>query len=160
MPLGEWGLEQVYAKDLGGRERLIVEEELAANPFEAVAALKKLEMLKAHGWPGALTGWHYNRGTKNEPRIELVDSGPPAIYLLKCKPSCWRIYFHVVEEKPEAISPRGKVGPRRGGTFLILRIVCKKKNKRDPGDLAIAKTRVDAWRAGRLHRKKLSLPGE
>ena len=157
MPLGEWRLEQVYARDANGKERLIIEGELAANASEAHQALKKLGMLMAYGWPEALTDWHYSRGTKNQNRIEQVHSGPLAIYLLKCKPSCWRIYFHVVEEKPEAIVLRGKVSPRCG-TFLILRVVCKKKDKRDPGDLAIAKGRVDDWRAGRLHRKKLSLP--
>src|SRR5712691_8397550 len=118
MVWSEWRVEQVYSIDGDGRERLLVEEEFRANSSQAPAGLRKLGMLKAYGWPGALTDWHYNRGGKNEARIEKVDDGPPPVFLLKGKPSCWRIYFHVIEEKLEARTAlrKGTPQPRHPGS--------------------------------------------
>jgi len=163
MPLSEWRVDQVYSVGGDGRARLFIEQEFAANSSQALAGLQKLGMLRAHGWPAALTDWNYNRGGKNERRIEKVENGPPPIFLLKCKPSCWRIYFHVVEEKPpekkDALR-KGAPEPRHAGSFLVLRVVCKRQQKRDPGDVTAARTRLDGWRARQLRSKTLPLPGD
>jgi hypothetical protein len=163
MAWSEWRVDQVYSIGGDGRDRLIIEQEFAANASQALAGLQKLGMLKARGWPAALTDWHYNRGSKTERRIEKVDDGPPPIFLLKCKPSCWRIYFHVTEEKPpeaKVALHKGTPQPRYAGSFLVLRVVCKRQQKRDPGDITDARGRLSRWRAGQLRSKRLPLPGD
>jgi phage-related protein len=57
------------------------------------------------------------------------------IYLLKCTPSCWRLYFYVRETE------------RR---FVYVHAVCKKQDAEDPSDLATAKQRYEVRASGRL----------
>jgi hypothetical protein len=84
-------------------------------------AISKLRLLIAHGWPAATRSLE----------IESLKNG---IFLLKCKPGCWRLAFHPIATKQ---------------TFLLLDAVCKKKFKRNPNDPTKARRRLDDYEAGR-----------
>ena len=158
MPESGWRLEQVYSHDGDGNERLPIEEAFAANRAEAQSGLSKLGILRLLGWPEARVSMRDSRG---RPRIEKVDDDPPPIYVLKCKPSCWRIYFHVAEEtqeKGEHSVTKTTPQARRSGAFLLLYVVCKKQSKRDSEDIAHARRPLQLWQRGHVRSKAFLLP--
>lgn len=121
--LSDWTLWEIeYEREGGSVDRPVTEELLApgssTNTKQAVA---KLRLLKAHGWP-------VPRGSLD---IEAVSSG---MYVLKCKPGFWRLYFSVIDSQ------------RR---ILLLLAVAKKKWKRNPNDLAKASRRLGDYQDGR-----------
>jgi hypothetical protein len=103
-------------------ERPVTEElQGRGSGTDTKQAVSKLRLLKAHGWP-------VPRGTLD---IEALESG---LYVLKCKPGFWRLYFSVID-------------PQR--RILLLLAVAKKKWKRDPNDLAKASRRLGDHQGGR-----------
>lgn len=121
--LSDWTLWEIeYQREGGSVERPVTEELLArGSSTDTKQAISKLRLLKAHGWP-------VPRGSLD---IEAVSSG---MYVLKCKPGFWRLYFSVID--PE----------RR---ILLVLAVAKKKRKRNPNDLAKASRRLGDYQGGR-----------
>jgi hypothetical protein len=121
--LSDWTLWEIeYQREGGSVERPVTEELLArGSSTDTKQAISKLRLLKAHGWP-------VPRGSLD---IEAVSSG---MYVLKCKPGFWRLYFSVID-------------PRR--RILLVLAVAKKKRKRNPNDLAKASRRLGDYQGGR-----------
>jgi hypothetical protein len=121
--LPDWTLWEIeYRREGGSVERPVTEELLArGSSTDTKQAISKLRLLKAHGWP-------VPRGSLD---IEAVSSG---MYVLKCKPGFWRLYFSVID-------------PRR--RILLVLAVAKKKRKRNPNDLAKASRRLGDYQGGR-----------
>jgi len=119
----DWTLWEIeYEREGGSVDRPVTEELLApGSSTDTKQAISKLRLLKAHGWP-------VPRGSLD---IAAVSSG---MYVLKCKPGFWRLYFSVID-------------PQR--RILLLLAVAKKKWKRNPNDLAKASRRYADYRGGR-----------
>jgi hypothetical protein len=83
--LSDWTLWEIeYEREGGSVERPVTKELLArGSSTETKQAISKLRLLKAHGWP-------VPRGSLD---IQAVASG---MYVLKCKPGFWRLYFSVI----------------------------------------------------------------
>jgi hypothetical protein len=117
-----WTLWEIEYQREGLVERPVTEElQGRGSGIDTKQAVSKLRLLKAHGWP-------VPRGTLD---IEALESG---LYVLKCKPGFWRLYFSVID-------------PQR--RILLLLAVAKKKWKRDPNDLAKASRRLGDHQGGR-----------
>jgi hypothetical protein len=120
--LSEWTLWEIEYQREGLVERPVTEElQVRGSSTDTKQALSRLRLLKAHGWPAP--------GRSLD--IEAVGSG---IYVLKCKPGFWRLYFSVIDRQ------------RR---ILLLLAVTKKKWKRNPHDLAKASRRLGDYQGGR-----------
>ena len=83
-------------------------------PLQATTRMAIVEEL---GWPAAQM---LRYGKKGKKRIVKKDD---AIYLLKCAPHCWRLYFYV---RPES----------KG--FVYVHAVCKKQDAEDAADTTVA----------------------
>src|SRR5258708_16257070 len=79
---------EIYEKDSGRRP---FSEALASSGRTAVQPINKMRMLQDLGWPRASLQLKDSYGKY---RIVRKDD---LIWLLKCKPSCWRLYFYVFE---------------------------------------------------------------
>lgn len=83
-----------------------------------------------HGWPKARLHMRDDRG---KPLIVRADDLDPEIWILKCKPSCWRLYFHVYKESKR---------------IVYLYAKCKKKDAQNDSDSAHARGAFNALRPG------------
>jgi hypothetical protein len=102
---------------------------LASSGVAARPAITKMRMVQDLGWPEAKRVFKDDRG---RPRIVKKDE---VIWLLKCKPSCWRLYFyvfsnHIVKQ------------------IIYLNAVCKKEDEEDPQSLVEARRLYDGIRPG------------
>ncbi len=100
-------------------------ETLASSGVLAVQATNKMRMLQDLGWPVARYGLKDNRGKR------IVVKKDDVIWLLKCKPSCWRLYFYVYEKGNER-------------WIIYVYAVCKKRDEEDPQDTITARSIADA----------------
>jgi hypothetical protein len=91
-------------------------EQFSGEVGGVVAATGKMWLMGYHGWPGAIAAIRDDQG---KPLIEEADNQEPKIWILKCKPHCWRLYFYVYQDK---------------NRFLYLYAKCKKKWKRNTSD--------------------------
>ena len=80
-------------------------------------ALRKILLLPTDEWPN--------------PRRAEVQRVEDGIFVLKAKPSQWRIYFAPIDAEQR---------------FILLLAVEKKKDERNPNDIGIAKRLLDAYR--------------
>ena len=103
--------------EAGLADRRLYSEDLADHGDPIGTAMNKMWLCQQHGWPDA-------RGPLV---IDPADDDEPQIWILKCKPNCWRLYFHVTQAN------------RR---FIYLYAVCKKKQRRDAEDATRARTRL------------------
>lgn len=100
------------------------------NSLEAIKALKRISRVEDLGWPDAKK---LQYGKKGKKRIVKKDD---VVYLLKCHPDCWRLYFYVKEQH-----------------FIYVHAVCKRTNAENPEDAVTARKRYDKRTAGgRLRR--------
>jgi hypothetical protein len=84
----------------------------------------KMRMVQTIGWPEA------KRVLKDDHGHPLVVKKDDVIWLLKCKPHCWRLYFYVYESaKQKAI--------------IYLLAICKKGDEEDPADVTEARRIYD-----------------
>jgi hypothetical protein len=81
-------------------------------------------MLQALGFPEARRVFKDGRGHP------LVVKKDEAIWLLKCKPSCWRLYFYVWESEKENEKEK---------RIIYVHAVCKKRDGEDPHAAAKAR---------------------
>jgi hypothetical protein len=63
-------------------------------------AVQTMWLVQYHGWPKAKRVLKDGQG---KPLIDRADDEKPAIWILKCKPSCWRLYFRVYEEAHQIV---------------------------------------------------------
>lgn len=93
-----------------------------------MGAANKISIVEEIGWPSAKRDMRYGRG---KPRIVKKSD---VIWLLKCWPDCWRLYFYVVPTKKY---------------IVYVHAVCKKQDAEDPADAVKAKHVYDDIQAGR-----------
>lgn len=91
-------------------------------------AHNKIQLVQDLGWPEA------RRGLKDGKGSPLVVQKDKVIWLLKCKPSCWRLYFCVFEKEKR---------------IVYVYAVCKQKDKEDPADYKKARRLADNLFNGR-----------
>jgi hypothetical protein len=110
-----WKSYEVIHKTTGATP---VSTAIAAGP-DTAAVVKKILLVQETGWPEALK-LHF--GPKGKHRIVKKDD---VIWLLKCTPSCWRLYFYIYKAKK---------------WIIYVHAVCKKKSKEDPNDAVQARS--------------------
>ena len=104
--------------------------ELASSGTMPDAAIRKMQMLQDMGLAQAKRDMKDSHG-----QLRLVPKDE-VIWLLKCKPSCWRLYFYVDENGKEK-------------RFIYVRAVCKQQDKEDSKDAEKARRIADRIRSGR-----------
>ena len=132
-PMGpRQSFELVHRKGDGEYERPFSEGLFGLGDQEALkTALQKMRLLESIGWPEAKRELKNSEGKR---LIARADGKDPDIWILKCKPSCWRLYFHVY--------PSGKIA--------YLYPVCKKEWAQDPADAKYARKLLTRGAAGGL----------
>ena len=128
----KWTTFEAITSDTGERP---VSSAIASKGIDgaekATATIWRLQqMIQDMGWQKARITYKYNYKKGSEPRV-VHKTG--ALWLLKCKPSCWRLYFYVDEVQ---------------GQIVYLRAVCKKKDKEDEQDIIKAEYVVNAITKG------------
>ena len=108
-------------------DRTPVSDALTRHHQDPKFVLRKLRLLQALGWPEAAQS------------LEISNVGSD-VYVLKCKPKDWRIYFSVLSD----------------GALLLL-AVQKKKWSSDPNDQPKAKRLLEDYRAKRATRRLVQL---
>lgn len=131
-----WTSFEVINKDSSGTTP--VSDALAASGKVAVNAVNKIRLVEEVGWPEARK---LRFGPKGKSRV--VKKGE-AIWLLKCSPACWRLYFYVVPSPHQYI--------------VYVHAACKKKDAEDPSDAIKATNVYEDIRAGRSAITAFPLP--
>lgn len=121
-----WTSYEVIQKDEA--QSTPVSDALAAGGRIPVAAANKISIMEQIGWPSAKRDMRYGRG---KPRIVKKSD---VIWLLKCSPDCWRLYFYVIPNKKY---------------IVYVHAVCKRQDVEDPADAVKAKLVYDDIQAGR-----------
>jgi hypothetical protein len=125
-----WITYEIFEKDSDGNPTInSFSLALAASGSIPTQAVKKMRMAQDLGWPEA------KRSLKDDRGRPLIVKKDDVIWLLKCKPKCWRLYFYVYE----------KAEDRR---IVYVYAVCKKANKEDPNDAIKARRIADTLRRG------------
>lgn len=114
-----------------------------ANDTELSHVLSQLRLLRAAGCPP-----DEERG---RPNVQKVGKHTPrgsdhqvTVYVLKAKPSRWRLYFFVDDPQRRVI--------------IFLYAVSKKTNARDPNDFKRCCTILDAYTAGEYALVEIEVP--
>jgi hypothetical protein len=89
-------------------------------------------MVEEIGWPMAKSLLKDDHGHR------LIVKKDAVIWLLKCKPTCWRLYFYVYEKEEDHKDKR----------LIYVHAVCKKSDTEDPGDAIEARHVADEIRPG------------
>lgn len=119
--------EIIHRDDAGAFSQMPFTEELTASGKAPVQAIQKMRMLQELGLKEAQAALKDKNGKK------LVVKKDGRIWLLKCKPSCWRLYFYADENVKQ---------------IVYVYAVCKKQNKEDPADEKKAQRVADRIRPG------------
>lgn len=129
-----WITYEVYQRDSDGRFCITpFSDALASSGTMPTQAVTKMRMVQSLGWPRA------KRVLKDDYGHPLVVKKDEVVWLLKCKPSCWRLYFYVYENK------------RKNGKekrIIYLHAVCKQQDTEDPSDATEARRVHDGIRPG------------
>src|SRR5712671_110348 len=90
----KWESYEVYQRDTDGKHSLTPFSLTLAGGSGALPtqALTKMRMVQEIGWPDA------KRQLKDDFNHPLIVRKDDIVWLLKCKPSCWRLYFYVWEK--------------------------------------------------------------
>jgi len=133
-----WASLEIVLRDAAGNL-----DSTGARPFSdtlpsdglasAKTAIQKMLLVESLGWPSALLELKDDYGKS---RIERSDDKTPPIYILKCKPKCWRLYFYVDHKRKY---------------FVYLYAKCKKKQRRDPADSARARKLYESLFGPKAH---------
>jgi len=102
---------------------------LASSGKTAVQAVTKMRMVQELGWPEA------KRSLKDDQGRARIVKKDNVIWLLKCKPSCWRLYFYVWEDQENK-------------QIIYVHAICKKSDDEDPSDAKEARRIADSVRSG------------
>jgi hypothetical protein len=117
--VGPWTIWEIVFP--GGAETRgeypFAEELLSGRGDRVVSPIQKMRLLAQHG----------ERARQSGLDVVRADDKTPEIHILKCKPSCWRLYYHVQSTEKR---------------FVFLRAKCKKKGPQDREDVKIARRRL------------------
>jgi hypothetical protein len=105
-------------------ERPFSSDLLVSGGDPLTTALQKMRLVEVHGWPDAKLSLRDKRGKGLIDRAD--DEKDQEIYILKCKPSCWRLYFCIYTEHHR---------------IVYLYAVCKQKQRRNKADSVRARNR-------------------
>jgi hypothetical protein len=126
----KWTTYEVLQRDGSGKHTITpFAEALARSGTIPTQAITKMRMVQELGWPTA------KRDLTDGLGRPLVVKKDEFIWLLKCKPSCWRLYFYVLENGKEK-------------RIIYVHAVCKKTDAEDPGDATHARSVHDGIGAG------------
>jgi hypothetical protein len=134
-----WTTWEVCSPSHGGSwndPRRPVSETMARSGDPTTTAIGKMKLLQTLGLPEGFRSLI----------IEKADGGDPTIYILKCKPCCWRLYFYACKESETA------------KRIVYLHAKCKKKNKQDPDDAKHARLALGALDAGGMRIIRFQFP--
>src|SRR3954447_14849851 len=94
-PPQRWVTYEVVERDAagGGGSNRPVSAALAGGGVIPPQPLTKMKVVERIGWPDALRQLKDGRGKR------LIVQKDEYVWLLKCKPSCWRLYFYVWQER-------------------------------------------------------------
>ncbi|MBK5295324.1 MAG: hypothetical protein JJE04_27055 [Acidobacteriia bacterium] len=123
-----WITYEVYQKDANGQYTSPFSGALAVPGSIPTQAITKMRMVQYLGWPEA------KRSLKDNYGHPLIVKKDKVIWLLKCKPSCWRLYFYVCDGKEKRI--------------IYVHAICKKADAEDPSDATEARCVYDGIRPG------------
>lgn len=112
---------------------------LASSGTMPTPAIRKMQTLEYIGLAQAER--HFKDGQGQRLLVRKDD----VVWLLKCKPSCWRLYFYVYENGKDK-------------RFIYIRAVCKKQTEEDPKDAQKARRIADRIRSGRSCVKLFEFP--
>ena len=140
MVLSGWVSYEVVQKDSDGNHAICpFSVALATSGTIQAQPLRKMSMVQEIGWPEA------KRRLKDDQGRSLIVKKDEVIWLLKCKPTCWRLYFYVWEESEDK-------------RIIYVHAVCKKADREYPGDVAEAKRIADEIRRGESCISKFEFP--
>lgn len=133
--ISAWTTYEILLRDADGKLDAAGERpfsnDLAGDGDPVQTAIQKMRLLQHHGWPDARLNLKDKRGKL---LIDRADDEDPKIWILKCKPSCWRLYFCVYSDTKR---------------IVYLYAVCKKRPDRDPADSVRARHRFDGFGGSR-----------
>src|SRR5260370_2007918 len=125
-----WMTHEVLQRDDQGKHTIApFSDALAASGSLTTKAITKMRMVQDLGWPAA------KRVLTDDHGHPLIVKKDEVVWLLKCKPSCWRLYFYVWKNGKDK-------------RIIYLHAVCKKKDAEDPYDAAEARKIHDGIRPG------------
>jgi hypothetical protein len=125
-----WNSYEVYQRDSEGNHTLTpFSDALAAAGRRLAQPITKMRMVQEIGWPEA------KRRLKDDHGRPLVVKKDDVIWLLKCKPSCWRLYFYVYQNGND-------------NRIIYVHAICKKSDREDLGDAVEARRIADEIRPG------------
>jgi hypothetical protein len=125
-----WRTYEVLQKNSDGEYSITrVSDALAISGKASKQPIARMQMLQDIGWPEAKVAMKDSQGKC------LIARKDEVIWLLKCKPSCWRLYFYVWENE-------------KNKRIIYLHAVCKKTTKEDPKDARQARRIHDEIRPG------------
>jgi len=107
-------------------------------------AINKMRLLQAHGMPEAT--WCI-KNSKGKALVDRADDKEPAIWILKCWPGCWRLYFYVHRVSDD------------DNRIVYLHAKCKKKQQRDSADSIYARRLYNGIGPGGSGHAPLALQG-
>jgi hypothetical protein len=125
-----WATYEIAMRNYAGELKIFpVFEELELHLPQAKPAVTKIQKVQDVGWPKARTQIHDDEGRR---AIACVDKKQkPYIWLLKCKPSAWRLYFYVWEHPTNGHDKR----------IVYLHAIYKKQTPEDDGETLTARQR-------------------
>jgi hypothetical protein len=125
-----WKTYEVYQRDSSGEVAITpFSDALAVSGRMPVQPVTKIRIVQDIGWPEA------KRRLKDRHGHPLIVKKDDRIWLLKCKPTCWRLYFYVYENGEDK-------------RIIYVHAVCKKADKENPHDAVEARRIADGIRRG------------
>lgn len=111
-----WITYEVCQKDGDGNYTITpFSDALAVAGTRPTQAITKMRTVQNIGWPEA------KRVLVDDNGRHLIAKKDDVIWVLKCKPTCWRLYFYVWQQGKEK-------------RIIYVRAACKKTDKEDPRD--------------------------
>jgi hypothetical protein len=104
-------------------------DQLSIGGKTSVQPINKMRLIETLGWEEARRTLKDKRGRK------LIVKKDNLVWLVKCKPSCWRLYCYVYEK-------------RQTRQIIYVHAVCKKQDAEDPSDLKTARRIADEIGSG------------
>jgi hypothetical protein len=121
-----WKTYEVFQRDgLGNHAITPFSDALATSGRISAQPITKMRMVQELGWPEAKRCLKDNNG---HPLVVRKDN---VIWLLKCKPNCWRLYFYVYQSGKDK-------------RIIYVHAVCKKSDQEDEHDAVEARRIANA----------------
>jgi len=105
-------------------------------------AVQKMKLFETLGWPAARASLFTSK----------ADDKSPDVGILKCKPSCWRLYFHVFEQENDVKRPDKRI--------LYLLAICKRQDAQQKENTTRARNLLTAALDGRIRISRWSFPAD